>query len=1311
MLQQASSTSNSGQSNSVSPVSSVPSLSTPHSQPNWPPRSTPPALRLTNAGQMGQTLGRADAEPAPPPVQASATPFALASKGFKFRNAFGSRRKQQSEEATPPSTPASATPFALASKGFKFRNAFGSRRKQQSEEATPPSTPVTPTSLNGRRSRGIERSSSDAPNENTGVRRPTGAGHITSPISTTLSAKQAAPIPQSTSSYSIPAIPPMPAISSINASPLVPPTPSFPITPQQSRSGAEKPVQEPGNQRRVLERVDQEKANTKEIWRKSDSNMSFNTIRPELASVANRSSRPVSMAESLQSTHTIIAVNKRLSALLSDSDFVMAEEDQGSAGAGSGSSSPHGSFRSKKRRSSSLSFTSPFPRAMASTSTHDEPQIAARSKSENPRLSPKATVTDGLALNRAAVGGYISPIVGNSATQSAGNNIQERLAVWSATSGNTPSTLVQTDRRPPVAQARDMRPPPTNPYAQAAPPPARAAAISITSGFGPAARLAKRATERIGRAWGMHSGSNTSMGYVSSSSASTHSSQQSMEDVRSPTPPVSLRKKHQRTPGGASGAWSVHSSSTSSTSETGSFHSASGSFVGKCMRGPLRSEGGVVFGRDLKTCVAETALQATPSLQASNDRSPHRRTVSGSKARKEAENSELEARRVPALVVRCAQHILSWGVQEEGADYDLSDCHLGDLDPHAVASVFKAYIRELPEPILTHALVPYFEAAITTETQHRQSQESERPAPARVTGSLRKPPSLSTLAMPDFNNMRPPSANFVGALRSLISALPEENRDLLRTTIELIKATAKRSKETKMPLSNLLLIFCPSMNMNPPLLRALCEAEDIWDGHASRTDVNDIKRQLTVKASNISREDSSSSFGSSFSISSDDFDDALGDDEGGNNRFTMISDHAPTPTLQTSAAFSQDPAPPVARARPRGVARRAPVSTLYLDTASADDLSLQSFGINDEIKHSDIADFSRSGTTSPVSPDTSNPLSPPSLSSSMDSLTSSEAPSSPHLPLSASTSQYAQRPPVGVKSATMPLMQISGQSTPNVSEFGVVQFPSAGSPPATPMKNRPSMPHLTPAATIQSSSSPPSLRTRRLKKPSLHLLFSRRSSVSLNALSTASISAPIPHEPGTPSTSNSSSTPVSSTDSSHTRVSIASSEPPVLDLALETEPLDLKQYLAAEKRRTMKAAARHRVVDSFYTARESPSPSEGLSPLTPSPYEGLSPSTPNPMQGLSPSPAAKETPIADFYSTPSCSVISFDAAQNVQPLRVRPRSPRARPSQSSIDSTASFNHLSMALPDESLIEDDWAQSVIAASENEGGWKNMLKLFG
>ncbi|PPR07351.1 hypothetical protein CVT26_013664 [Gymnopilus dilepis] len=258
---------------------------------------------------------------------------------------------------------------------------------------------------------------------------------------------------------------------------------------------------------------------------------------------------------------------------------------------------------------------------------------------------------------------------------------------------------------------------------------------------------------------------------------------------------------------------------------------------------------------------------------------------------------ELEERALPALVVRCAQHLLLWGVKEEGlfrvsgrpshvsrlraefdsgADYDMTECTPGDLDPHAVAGVFRAYLRELPEPILTQKLQPYFDAAISKEAS-TNAPETGSANPARMSmvmgagpgrpivglpsgpksgfnthasGSmsisnpigLRKPPSLSTLAMPSFS-VPPPSLSLTAALKKLVAQLPQENRDLIRTIVELIQATSKEVKETKMPLSNLLVVFTPSLNMSPSLLRALCEAEGIW---VDQERVIDIRRRTVI---------------------------------------------------------------------------------------------------------------------------------------------------------------------------------------------------------------------------------------------------------------------------------------------------------------------------------------------------------------------------------------------------------------------------------------------------------------------------------
>ncbi|KAJ7855827.1 hypothetical protein B0H13DRAFT_2079346, partial [Mycena leptocephala] len=268
--------------------------------------------------------------------------------------------------------------------------------------------------------------------------------------------------------------------------------------------------------------------------------------------------------------------------------------------------------------------------------------------------------------------------------------------------------------------------------------------------------------------------------------------------------------------------------------------------LGKRLRGPLKvamtpgaKVGNVVFGVRLEVVVSETAVTAGGRCA----RDVGRQESAGLPLPK-----QLECRMLPALVVRCAQHILIWGVQEEGifrvtgqpshisklrtefdcgADWDMRECTPQDLDPYAVASVLKAFLRELPEPILTPGLIPYFEAALVQESSLNETGKDTL-VPRSGGPQMHKPPSRSTPVMPNFNHTRPPSPTLLLALKLLISQLPPENRDLIRTVTELIRATAKQSRETKMPLSNLLLVFCPSLNMNPPLLRALCEAEGIW---------------------------------------------------------------------------------------------------------------------------------------------------------------------------------------------------------------------------------------------------------------------------------------------------------------------------------------------------------------------------------------------------------------------------------------------------------------------------------------------------
>ncbi|KIM78888.1 hypothetical protein PILCRDRAFT_578639 [Piloderma croceum F 1598] len=1340
MLHHAVSPANSSHSDIPRSDQSGASPSSTPTKTHFPSAAVSPAPRSSSLGAMGQTYARP--QPAVP------------------------LETQSSSALNPPTA---------TSKGFKLKNAFGARRKQ-SEDSSSISLSLTRTRSKGKGRKADDASATSETDQSSG-RRPLRAKQLTLQFASAFSGKQTVSAPTSPGLPSPPPVPPpkptglqtrkthvSPSIPAVdNRRSAMVQSPGIAATLQYMQNAepsvdTEVPIPQQGEVDRK-----QEKMEGKEVWRKSDSNMSFNTIRPGAATIGNRSSRPVSMAESLHSTHTIVPVNKRLSALVTDADFAMAEESGqdavSSSAPVSGKASPSGSVKSRNRRSASLVLSSPFPRvktpALASANVADEPKHRPRLPAESPQLSPPLATREMPTLTRAAANGYIASTTSGAAVQSTGNNIRGRLAAWSATANNTSGPSRQERHLPDIPpQPQRIRP-----NERSTPSTMRQTAVSITSGF--SAGLAKRAVEKMGRALGgMHTGSGS--GYSSSSStytAPSSFSNPSAEDLGRSHAAQSLPKhsasttghlgkgRQRRTPNAPSGAWSVASSTTSSSlSDSDAYSVPSGPVLGKCMRGPTRSTGGgAVFGRDLRSCVAETALTATCSAEAGDviGQPPHSRTASAFKAQKEQDNNELEARRVPALVVRCAQHILAWGVQEEGlfrltgrpshmsklrsefdtgADYDLSECNLGDLDPHAVSSVFKAYLRELPEPILTHALAPYFEAVLSAETHSRESKETPHPSrgmrrPADAAGpkpdgnvpTLRKPPSLSTLAMPNFSGMRAPSESLVNALRSLIAGLPQENRDLLHTVTDLISATAKRSKETKMPLSNLLLVFCPSLNMNPPLLRVLCEAQGIWDVPPSpsrQPDIVDMKRETIMMdiGSDTPRQSESPS------TDAEEVLDSTSDEVTSQGSHASAGREISPEVLGATAAAQQRPErirSPAYGPRPLPQAllevRRGPVATLYLDSECADDLVSQSFiespaaevlppgaTSSESLFSKDESSVNRSNSGSPALP---NFNSPPSLSSSTDSLTSSETPSSSHLPLPEDhhdKTKISSRMPAIVDPADLALPRTPQRSATCPTVGGDIQFPSTPSMPISTLIGRPSVPKLSlnvSTPQLHGPASASSLRTRRIKKPSLHLLFTRRSSASLHSPVNPSTPNPYLQPPHSASPLSSNSPPLSAQQSVYTAQTSTSSLPPVLDLPIETSPLKMGMGIDEDKRRTIGAK-----------------PGSSHSNHTVTGLMTDEPSLPSPG-----TPAPSETPIASLYSTPSSSVLSFDTNTNTQSLRPRPR---LRKSQGSLASS-SFNHLSVVLPDEEAVEDGWAQSVLAAADTDGSWspRNVMKFFG
>lgn len=466
--------------------------------------------------------------------------------------------------------------------------------------------------------------------------------------------------------------------------------------------------------------------------RKSDSTISHCTIRPGAG--GPRSSRPVSMAESFQSTYTIVpgngspslgavvVVNKRLSAV--DVDLGLLEEDDDSfksldepegcgvdtrrssvvSVTGESKVSPTSSLLRQKRRSMSLnvgagatttSFKIPVnhppPSASAAELKHPSYSISEGFYNHPPSTSSSITTSQPSQPGAWTGGGRLQP-----------NRNQKLPAI---PPHNVSPTFTYPTQRP-----LPNHPPP--------PPSFRQTAVSITSSLAPAAGLARKAVEKVKGALG-HMGSTTSQhhhhhhhhsggggsgsissasissasGYSSSvsvsstapsafpnewgvlnlartpsnqSSAATHSSNMhavNIEEIKKRSERERQGKKEKRgmrrTPNGQSGTYSVTSVSTSG-SDPDAYMMPSGPVFGILLRGPVKKAGGIVFKRELAKCVRETAVWiGKEGNGVEKDRG-------GNELMGRPELKLYEKRMLPAVVVRCAQHLLIWGVQEEG---------------------------------------------------------------------------------------------------------------------------------------------------------------------------------------------------------------------------------------------------------------------------------------------------------------------------------------------------------------------------------------------------------------------------------------------------------------------------------------------------------------------------------------------------------------------------------------------------------------------------------------------------------------------
>ena len=432
-----------------------------------------------------------------------------------------------------------------------------------------------------------------------------------------------------------------------------------PQTPTRSADPSLIPHVEP--ERRVLSLND---SPAKDDWRKSDSTMASHvTIRPGAG--LPRTTRPVSLAESAHSVNTIVPSSRRVSMIVPDSDLVEendsdSEEMEPITTPGplpQSSSTPSLGLTGASHRQSTSIFGS-------TTSFHSRTENEREPPPSHPSLSGSKRQLLGTSRALSPIWtetsehGHLSN--SNDQSRSIGSGIRGRFAAW--TSNNRlsppPSPLVESNRSASPKFPGGLR----------------QTTLSISGNLAPAAiDLGKRAMEKIGRSWGSKYNHNPSQ-------------QPTSDQTYKPTPPPSYKgkfseyinrnhpnnsgssqsvalsnssKHKRRTPDGHSGTWSISSSQSSvSIDDKSSIQSGATNFnPGRIMRGPLSVGGGVVFGIRLADCVRNTAVDDVKQKFLSAEYY---------EGREDHKIPPLQERLLPAIALRCVQHLMTWGIHEEG---------------------------------------------------------------------------------------------------------------------------------------------------------------------------------------------------------------------------------------------------------------------------------------------------------------------------------------------------------------------------------------------------------------------------------------------------------------------------------------------------------------------------------------------------------------------------------------------------------------------------------------------------------------------
>ncbi|GLA42642.1 hypothetical protein AnigIFM63309_011187 [Aspergillus niger] len=185
---------------------------------------------------------------------------------------------------------------------------------------------------------------------------------------------------------------------------------------------------------------------------------------------------------------------------------------------------------------------------------------------------------------------------------------------------------------------------------------------------------------------------------------------------------------------------------------------------------------------------------------------------------------------LPAVVYRCIEYLRAKGAESEEGIFRLSGSNLvvkalkerfnteGDVDfladdqyhdVHAVASLFKQYLRELPTTVLTREL--HLEFLRVLELHEKQKK--------------------------------------IAAFNHLVHRLPQPNLALLRALVQFLIVIVNNSDVNKMTIRNVGIVFAPTLNIPAPVFSMfLTDFEDIFNG-VLKTTAEPLERDVNYSPS------------------------------------------------------------------------------------------------------------------------------------------------------------------------------------------------------------------------------------------------------------------------------------------------------------------------------------------------------------------------------------------------------------------------------------------------------------------------------